>query len=198
MTSSSDDIAPLFKRFGAKVDQFREIARDQNTQGAGRRWPMLQDVPVQARDMPSALTGEQRQRRLGYLSAGAEEVCEAQLEKPENKISAGLGRLNGIRRAEVGRATVVAHSADVQPDPPREEAPAHVRAVVEPVRKVIASPVQSKPKSGGLFGQKPVAEVAPPQGKSGFLGALFSRLEGKRQLAPQERKRTGLFGRGKF
>lgn len=198
MTSSSDDIAPLFKRFGAKVDQFREIARDQNTQGAGRRWPMLQNVPVQARDMPSALTGKQRQRRLGYLSAGAEEACEAQFEKPENKISAGLGRLSGIRRGEVGRAAAVEHSVNALPDEPREEVPAYVRAVVEPVRKVIAPPVQSNVKPGSLFGQKQVAEVAAPQGKSGLLGELFSRLEGKRQLAPQERKRTGLFGRGKF
>jgi hypothetical protein len=225
MTERKDDIAPLFKHFGGKRENFQELAVGAEARDASERWPLLKDVPLRARGVLPALSAEQRHDRLGELNQDVADIAP-----PVVKAKAGLGsalnHLGDLRRSEVVRAAtpVLAEpeieapvelekkgggfASGVEVASPVAEGVGRrlfqkkmpVAAVEPPVRTLR---VETTQKSGGLFAKKTLP-ASQPEPRAGGLGGLFARLEGEVRSAPVRdtvSKRpsglTGLFGHRK-
>lgn len=190
MPTHSDDIAPLFDAFGGDNKGYREFARTEGAEEAVARWPMLQSMAPAARERTAALSGEQRQRRIGNR-----EAIEVAEELPQSmgrgqKLSDGLNQLNGLKCAEVLRATASVLTSSHENPSAQLSAVAHGQPPVSSLGAGLAA-AGLRPEAVGRDNATPESVSASAQ-FSPTQHASFPNLPVSPSIA---RERAGIFNR---
>lgn len=207
MPSYEDDLPALFRSL--RPDQSALLNETAiSAKEAEQKWPLLRNISVKNRDLPPALSNEERLNWAVSETTAKMSATKPALSRPGlgEKIASGLGKMSA-KVANVApqpasqdvapalEASAPAHAAHMPPDTAHRGPPSKHRESTQSLPTTTSTLSVANDAAARQPPAAPLRAADPARGEES-LAQIFHRLEGKaRPVAPRPTKSPSFLGR---